>query len=84
ANLFTEVGVDVVVGTHPHVVQTHEMRVRADGHKTLIYYSLGNFVSGQTKDNCRVRGIATFTIGQDFDGVTVTDYGYEEEEIVLN
>ncbi len=77
ADLFTECGVDVVVGTHPHVVQPYEMRVREDGHKTLIYYSLGNFVSGQTRKECRERGIATFTIGQGFDGVTVTSYNFE-------
>ena len=47
ADLFLSAGVDVVIGTHPHVVQPYEVLEGDDGHQMLIYYSLGNFVSGQ-------------------------------------
>lgn len=42
-------GADVIVGTHPHVVQPIEWYDAADGRKALIIYSLGNFVSAQSK-----------------------------------
>ena len=38
-----EAGADIVVGTHPHVLQPIEFR--KDGR--LVFWSLGNFVSGQ-------------------------------------
>ncbi|QQR77274.1 MAG: CapA family protein [Candidatus Moraniibacteriota bacterium] len=42
AHLFIDRGVDAVIGSHPHVVQEHELyRGKA------IYYSLGNFVFDQ-------------------------------------
>ena len=37
-------GVDVIIGGHPHVVQTYE--VSSDG---VVFYSLGNLVSNQRK-----------------------------------
>lgn len=38
--------VDVILGMHPHVIQPMEWRDRPDGGRTLLVYSLGNFVSG--------------------------------------
>ena len=38
-------GVDLVIGTHPHVIQPMKWLDRADGGKTFCVYSLGNFVS---------------------------------------
>ena len=45
ANIFLECGVDLVLGTHPHVIQPIEWLEREDGHKMLVYWSLGNFVN---------------------------------------
>ena len=38
-----ELGVDIIVGSHSHNIQSIE--IIGDEHKTLVYYSLGNFVS---------------------------------------
>lgn len=38
-------GVDIIVGTHPHVIQPMKWLDRKYGGKTLCVYSLGNFVS---------------------------------------
>ena len=47
-NVFLEEGVDVVLGTHPHVIEpVKEFTRESDGHKMVVYYSLGNFVSNQ-------------------------------------
>jgi len=50
AHSLVEAGADVVMGTHPHVLQPAEVHsvVRAEGVRDgLILYSLGNFVSNQ-------------------------------------
>ncbi len=41
-------GVDIIIGSHPHVVQPFE--IESDGGPT--FYSLGNFVSNQRKRYC--------------------------------
>lgn len=50
-------GADVIIGTHPHVLQTIEWVTAADGRKTLVMYSLGNFLSAQEKTIQLVGGI---------------------------
>ena len=42
-------GADVIVGTHPHVLQNAEWRTAADGRRVFVAYSLGNFLSTQSK-----------------------------------
>ena len=44
AKLFADLGVDVVVGEHPHVIQPVTWMDGKDGNKTLVIYSLGNFL----------------------------------------
>ena len=42
---------DVIIGSHPHVVQPVKTIKSSDGtHETLVVYSLGNFLSNQTRD----------------------------------
>lgn len=42
-------GADAIIGTHPHVAQPVEWIDTEDGRRVLIVYSLGNFVSAQSK-----------------------------------
>ena len=42
---------DVVLGTHPHVIQPVEWIKGKDHHRTLVAYSLGNFLNGQETGN---------------------------------
>lgn len=44
ANYLSSLGVDIIIGAHPHVVEPIEFI--NDG-KTLVIYSLGNFISDQ-------------------------------------
>lgn len=44
ANYLSSLGVDLIIGAHPHVVETAEYI--NDG-KTFVIYSLGNFISDQ-------------------------------------
>ena len=48
AGKLQEAGADIIIGSHPHVVQPIEMAASsADGRPQLIAWSLGNFVSNQ-------------------------------------
>jgi len=48
AKRLSDYGVDVIFGSHPHVLQPVEIiESEESGKKTLITYSLGNFISNQ-------------------------------------
>jgi poly-gamma-glutamate synthesis protein (capsule biosynthesis protein) len=49
AQFLSEQGVDLIIGTHPHVIQPIEYV-----NNTLVIYSLGNFISSQNEENTRV------------------------------
>lgn len=49
AQSFADWGADVVIGTHPHVIQEMEYVASADGRQVLVAYSLGNFLSAQSE-----------------------------------
>ncbi|MCR4989781.1 MAG: CapA family protein [Lachnospiraceae bacterium] len=74
AGLFNECGVDVVVGSHPHVVQPVETIKGKDGFETLVYYSLGNFRASQNDVNTREGAEAVFTFSYTYDGIKMTDH----------
>lgn len=57
AQLLCDGGADLIIGTHPHVLQPMEWLEREDGHKTLCAYSLGNFISNQHKRATMLGGI---------------------------
>ena len=48
AKYLTKLGADLIIGTHPHVVQDAGW-VKAGGRKAFVAYSLGNFFSGQAE-----------------------------------
>lgn len=48
ANALCDYGVDVIVGSHPHVVQPMEfITSEKTGKRSLVVYSMGNFISNQ-------------------------------------
>lgn len=61
-NLFYEAGVDLVIGTHPHVLEPVEWIGKEGKHRMLVYYSLGNFISYQKEAPRMLGGIASVTI----------------------
>lgn len=42
-----DAGADLIVGTHPHVIEPRDIVTSVDGRIVPIYWSLGNFLSGQ-------------------------------------
>ncbi|MBQ9854386.1 MAG: CapA family protein [Bacilli bacterium] len=47
AKYLASLGVDLIIGTHPHVIQPVEYI-----DDTLVFYSLGNFISAQKSESC--------------------------------
>jgi poly-gamma-glutamate capsule biosynthesis protein CapA/YwtB (metallophosphatase superfamily) len=64
-NLLSSLGVDVIIGTGPHVLQKVETVDRTDGGKTIVWYSLGNMLSSQLNIKELIGGIAQFNIIKD-------------------
>jgi poly-gamma-glutamate capsule biosynthesis protein CapA/YwtB (metallophosphatase superfamily) len=50
AHKMLEAGATVIVGHHPHVLQQVETFRTADGRDTVVFYSLGNFLSNQSRN----------------------------------
>ncbi len=72
-SLFSELGVDIVIGTHPHVLQPVEwVTNETTGKKMLVYYSLGNFISHQTSLKQLCGGMAQIQIEKKGDEVSIT------------
>lgn len=49
AHKMLDAGASVVVGGHPHVLQPIETYRTRDGRDTVIFYSMGNFLSNQSR-----------------------------------
>ncbi|MGC1462167.1 MAG: CapA family protein [Terracidiphilus sp.] len=49
AHKMLDAGASVIVGSHPHVLQPVETYKTVDGRNTVIFYSLGNFLSNQSR-----------------------------------
>ena len=74
AQYLADLGVDLVIGTHPHVLQRVNWVTGKEGNKTLVYYSLGNFLSSQEEDALRMLGAVANVRFEKKDGnVTITD-----------
>lgn len=84
-DLFVEEKVDVVIGSHPHVLQKFDSFKDKSGHETVIFYSLGNFVSGQDGEARQTGGIADVDIAVDKAGkLSVDGYKLIKTKMVRN
>ena len=71
--LFSNLGIDIVIGSHPHVLQKVEwVENKKTGKKTLVYYSLGNFVSYQTSLDQLCGGLAEIKIDKTQNGIEIS------------
>ncbi len=78
ADMLTDLGVDLIIGGHPHVVQPLEIRENPlTGRPVLLAYSLGNFISNMKTTDTRGGMLASVTLRRDSVGnPIVTDAGY--------
>ncbi len=68
AQRVADLGADVVLGTGPHVLQPVTWLGRADGGRTLVWYSLGNMLNTQIALDQRTGVLAGFDIVRDEEG----------------
>ncbi|WP_404457511.1 CapA family protein [Oceanobacillus kapialis] len=62
AQYVSDLGANVIIGHHPHVLQPLEWLTGKHGNKTLVAYSLGNFLSSQKEYYQRIGGMLQFTL----------------------
>ena len=73
AKQMVQAGADLIVGTHPHVVQPVDWVESENGNKALCYYSLGNYVSTQKGALSMLEAMAwvTFTVKEE--GIEISE-----------
>lgn len=81
ANFLFENGVDIILGSHPHVLEPMEKRTitLADGTTKdgFVIYSLGNFISGQIYANTKSTVILNIQITKNSDGkISIDNVNY--------
>ena len=70
-NIFYKLGVDLVIGTHPHVIEPVQVMNNEIKKKMYIFYSLGNFINATAKRRKKnvfwrfLGGMAHVIIGRD-------------------
>ena len=77
AEFLFDLGVDVIIGSHPHVIQPMKYWP-AEGkvQERLIVYSLGNFVSNQRKRKTDGGAMIEITFTKNGGQTTLQNYGY--------
>lgn len=73
AEILINNNVDVILGSHPHALEPMMWKERPDGGRTLLIYSLGNFLSGMEYMRNHVGGIAGFDMVKVGDRTHVTN-----------
>lgn len=67
----TEAGADLIIGTHPHVIQPVEWLEAENGNRSLCYYSLGNYVSTQKNPLSMLEALCFVTFRITDEGVSI-------------
>ncbi len=79
ARQMAQAGADLILGTHPHVVQPVEWVEADNGNRALCFYSLGNYVSTMKGARNMLEALAWVTFHVREDGVEIQ----EEETGIL-
>ncbi|MDR0567916.1 MAG: CapA family protein [Spirochaetaceae bacterium] len=70
-----EHNVDLIVGHHPHVLQSAASLPRKDGKTALCFYSLGNFISAQDTNATLLGGLLFLKLKKTSANLAVTQAG---------
>lgn len=83
AQKLCDLGIDAIIGGHPHVIQPMELLESTvdPNHHTVVLYSMGNAVSNQLKEE-----MTNFKTGETEDGVlySVTFAKYPDGQVYLD
>ena len=61
AQWLADQGVDLIIGTHPHVTQTAQWLTGAGGNQAFVAYSLGNFINAQSQPDNMIGAVLDIT-----------------------
>lgn len=92
-----DAGADIVICAHPHVIEPYGEVTTPNGNTGLVYYSCGNFISGQNEvprvlggmasinlEKTTVNGVVTSKSIKSYDFIpTVTHYNSSEHAVYL-
>ena len=77
ANFLFDKGVDIIIGSHPHVVQPMEYYEKTmEHHEQFIAFSLGNFISNQRKRKTDGGAMVGLTLTKQGDETIISNSGY--------
>lgn len=76
ASFCLSAGADLVIGSHPHVIQKMVWEKRPGTKDEVVVYSLGNFVSNQRKPKTDGGTIVRLELEKDTSGVRIASAGY--------
>ena len=77
ADFLFEKGADLVIGSHPHVIQKMIRTKESPGNKgKVVFFSLGNFVSNQQKEGTGGGAMARIEIIKNGEKAVITDADY--------
>lgn len=76
ARTWVEAGATLILGNHPHVLQTVEWMANDKGSSALVVYSLGNFVAAQGAFEKRMSAIAHVDFGFSAQGLVIEQFSY--------
>ncbi|HEX2969923.1 MAG TPA: CapA family protein [Bacteroidales bacterium] len=71
-----ENGADLVIGSHPHVIQKMAWVKKSNGKDGIVVYSLGNFISNQRKPKTDGGTIVKIELTKKNDTISVANAGY--------
>lgn len=75
----TQMGADLIIGTHPHVIEPIEQIVASNGNTSICYYSIGNFVNwtsgrGKNISNRMIGGMSETIISKSNNRAYIKEY----------
>ena len=71
SQLFADLEVDLVIGTHTHSIEPVEWLTGVNGNKTLVIYSLGNFIGGMLTTNNAIGGMIKLDFVEKEENITI-------------
>lgn len=77
ADYFFSRGIDLIIGSHPHVIQKMEWtKSSTDRKDRIVVYSMGNYVSNQRKTRTDGGTMVRIELAKKADSLYVSDAGY--------
>lgn len=73
AQELADCGADYIVGSHPHCLQPRELVTGMDGKTVPVIYSMGNFITNESKDICKHTGILQLRLTKTDSGISVQE-----------